>query len=537
MSGGPFDRVLAGGRVADGRGGPLRALDIGIAGDRIAAVAPAPAPFRDAAGEVVDCAGLVVAPGFIDAHSHSDLHLFADPALPMKTAQGITCEVLGQDGLSVAPLRDEDVPRVRRALAGLDGDPPGLDWSWRTVAQFLERVHAAPTASDFCYLVPHGQLRRAVAGDQNRPLTPAERDRLQGVLREALQQGAAGFSTGLIYPPGCFADAEELAAIGAVLAEFDRPFVAHIRSEGDRVLESIDEFLAVGRATGCPLHLSHIKIAGRANWLKQDAMLDALEAARDEGLAVTADLYPYTAGSTTMAALLPPWVHDGGPDAAVARLADPAERRRIEAAIRAPGPSDWENFWAWSGPEGIVIADIPSGRHPEWVGRTLADAAGDRDPLDFALDLLRDEALGVAMISHSQDPEVVCRFWARPWVCGGTDGLLGGRPHPRAYGAFPRMLAWLTRERRLTGLSEAVRKMAGLPAAIFRLHDLGTVEEGKRANLVVFDPERVADRATWADPRRYPDGIPLVLIGGRPVFREGAPTDARPGIVHTPEKP
>jgi N-acyl-D-amino-acid deacylase len=522
-----FDRVLAGGHVADGRGGALERADVGLRGDRIAAVG-----LGLQGRETVDCTGRVIAPGFIDAHSHSDLFLFADPILPMKVGQGVTCEVLGQDGLSVAPLRAEDVTRVRRQLAGLDGDPPGLEWSWRTVAQFLDAVRAARTGGDFCYLVPHGQVRRAVAGDENRHLTAAERDALKGVLREALAEGAVGFSTGLIYPPGCFADPAELVAIGEVLAEFDRPFVAHIRSEGDMLLESIEELLDVGRATGCHTHISHIKIAGRNNWLKLDAMLDTIEAARDAGLKVTADQYPYTAGSTMLGAILPPWVHDGGPDAAVERLGNPSDRARMEAQILKPGPNDWENFWDWSGAKGIVIADVPSGNRPELLGKSLAEAAGDADPLRFALDLLRDEKMGVAMISHSQDPEVVARLWARPWVCGGTDGLLGGRPHPRAYGAFPRMLAWLTRERRLCSLGEAIRKMAALPADVFGLHDLGTIEPGKRANLVVFDPERVADRSTWAEPRQLPAGIAAVLVGGRIVIYEGAPTGERPGGVH-----
>ncbi len=527
MSG--LDLVLAGGVVADGRGGTPERLDVGLRGDRIAALG-----IGLQGRETMDVSGQVIAPGFIDAHGHSDLLLFADPLLAMKTGQGITCEVLGQDGLGAAPLRDGDVPGVRRQLAGLDGDPPGLDWSWRTVAGFLDRVRAARTAFDACFLAPHGQLRRAIAGDERRPLRAAERDALQGVLREALAEGAVGFSTGLIYPPGSFADTAELRAVGHVLAERGRPLVVHLRSEGDRLLESVEELLGVARATGCPCHISHVKILGRTNWLKLDAMLDLVEAARDEGLAVTADQYPYTAASTFLGALLPPWVHDGGPDAAVERLGDPKARARIEADIRRPGPHDWESFWAFSGPEGIVIADIASGNHPQLLGKSLVEAAGGGDPLRFALDLLRDERLGVTMISHSQDAEVVARLWARPWVCGGTDGLLGGRPHPRTYGAFPRMLAWLSRERRLCTIGEAVRKMAALPAEVFGLDDLGAVQTGRRANLVVFDPERVADRSTFAEPRQAPAGISLVVVGGRPILREGAPTGERPGVVHVP---
>lgn len=528
-----LDLVLRGGWVVDGRGGPGERLDVGLTGDRIAALAP------DLGGgaRVLDCAGRTIVPAFIDAHCHSDLGIFADPTLLMKTAQGVGCEVFGQDGLSAAPVRPQDIPRVRQALAGLDGDPPDLVWDWRTVGDYLSRLERHPRSLDCAYLVPHGQLRREVCGDENRPMTEAELDTLKRVTREALEQGAVGASTGLIYPPCCFADSRELRAVGEVLARFGRPLVAHLRSEGDQLLEAVAEFLEVGRQTGCPLHFSHIKVAGKRNWLKLDAMLDAIELARDEGLTITADQYPYTAGSTMMGALLPPWVHEGGAPAAVARLHDPTLRARIRSEMLHDGENTWENFWAWSGPEGVVISDLPSGRHPDWVGRDVGAVATElgREPLDFTLDLLRDEDLRVGMISHNQNPDVVARFWARDWVGGCTDGLLGGKPHPRTYGAFARMLSWLTRERGITSLPQAVRKMAAVPARAFGLRDLGTVEPGKRANLVVLDPATVADRSTWSEPRRHPVGIDRVLVGGQVVVEaidDTQATEARPGVVH-----
>jgi len=529
-----MERVLKGGWVIDGRGGPGERLDVGVSGGRVAALAP---DLPAGGAQVIDVTGRVVAPAFIDAHCHSDLGIFADPTLLMKTAQGVGCEVFGQDGLSAAPVRPQDIARVRQALAGLDGDPPDLVWDWRTVADYLARLDRHPRSVDCCYLVPHGQLRREVCGDESRLMTDAELERLRAVTREALEQGAVGASTGLIYPPCCFADMRELLALGEVLARFGRPLVAHLRSEADQLIEAVEEFLEVGRKTGCPLHFSHLKVAGKRNWLKLDAMLDAIEEARAGGLTITGDVYPYTAGSTVMGALLPPWVHAGGASAALERLRDPAQRARMRVEILHDGVNTWENFWALSGPEGVVISDLQSGRHPEWIGRDVADvaAANGMDALEFALDLLRDEALRVGMIIHNQDAEVVARFWAREWVGGCTDGLLGGKPHPRTYGAFARMIAWLTRERGITNLPQAIRKMAAVPARAFGLRELGTLEPGKRANIVVFDAGRIADRSTWAEPRQYPVGIDLVLNGGDVVVDGGPPvraTEARPGIVH-----
>jgi N-acyl-D-amino-acid deacylase len=256
-----------------------------------------------------------------------------------------------------------------------------------------------------------------------------------------------------------------------------------------------------------------------------------VEEARSRGLRITADQYPYEAGSTMLGALLPPWAHDGGMEDTLARLRDPAARARMRSAMADPAPSDWDNFWKWSGPEGIVVADVPSGRHAAWIGRTLAEVAASdgRDPFEIAFHLLLEERMGVAMISLSQDEAVVDRFLRLPWACVCTDGLLGGRPHPRAYGAFPRVLGRYVRERRTLGLEEAVRKMTSQAASTFGFEGVGLVREGRRANLVVFDPVTVADRATFDDPLQFPVGIRDVLVGGRVVVREGETTGLRGG--------
>ena len=524
-----LDRVLAGGTVVDGSGGPGVRADVGIQDGRIAAVGPALQ-----GREVIDCAGHVVAPGFIDTHSHSDVKVLAEPALPMKVRQGITLEVFGQDGISVAPVRAGDRASWKQKLAGLLGDF-GVEWDWASVREYLARVQAARPAPDVAYLAPHGALRQWVMGGDDRAAGADELRSMQEALREAIREGACGLSTGLIYPPCCYADAAELIALGRVLAEGGGPLVVHMRSESDRLIEAVDEMLSVARDSGCAVHISHLKIAGRQNWDRVGELLERLAAARAQGLRVTADQYPYVAGSTLLGAILPPWAHAGGTEATLGRLRDTEARARMRAQMADPAPSDWDNFWKWGGPESIVIADIPSGRHAEWLGRRLSEVAQAwaKDPFEAAFDLLLEERMGVAMVSFSQDEAVVERLLALGFVNACTDGLLGGRPHPRAYGTYPRLLGRYVRERGTLPLEEMVRKMTSQAAEAFGFRGHGRVREGFRANLVVFDPASVADRATFEDPLRYPEGIRDVLVGGQPVVRDGDVTSARPGTVVT----
>ena len=523
----PLDRVLTGGTVVDGSGAARFAADVGIRDGLVAAVGPG---LR--AAEEIDCGGHIVCPGFIDTHSHSDVAVLADPVLPMKVRQGITLEVFGQDGISVAPVRAEARAEWRQKLTGLLGDF-GVEWDWSSTAEYLRRVGEAKPAPDVAYLVPHGALRQWVVGPDDRKATGAEIEAMQSLLRRGLDEGACGLSTGLIYPPCCYADTAELIALGRVLAETGRPFVVHMRSESDRILPALDEMIRVARESGCPVHISHLKVAGRDNWARAKDVVAALDAGRAEGLRLTADQYPYIAGSTVLGAILPPWAHSGGAPQTLRLLADPAARARLRAALADPAPAEWDNFWKWSGPEGIVIADIPSGRHPEVLGQSLADAARawGKDPFEAAFDLLLAERMGVAMISFSQDEAVVERFLALPYVNACTDGLLGGRPHPRAYGTYPRILGRYVRDRAVVSLEEAVRKMTSQAAQAFSLRGLGELRLGQRANVVVLDADAVADRATFEDPMQYPVGIRDVLVGGEPVVRRGVLTGARPGKV------
>jgi N-acyl-D-amino-acid deacylase len=479
----------------------------------------------------IECDGHVIAPGFIDTHSHSDVKALMDPTLPMKLRQGITLEILGQDGISVAPVRSEERRSWKQKLAGLLGDF-GVVWDWSSTGDYLDRLAAMRPAQDMAYLAPHGCLRQQVMGSVARPASADEITAMAALLAESLAQGACGMSTGLIYPPCCFAETEELVALGRVLAAASMPLVVHMRNESDRVLEAADEMLHVAEASRCAVHISHLKLAGRRNWDRVGALLSRFESARERGLRVTADQYPYIAGSTLLSAVLPPWAHEGGLDATLARLADPEARQRMRQELTDISPCGWDNFWSWGGPEGITITDIPSGHHPELVGMHIAQAAFERrkDPVELTFDLLLEERLGVAMICFSQDESVVRDLMARPYVNICTDGLLGGRPHPRAYGSYPRILGRYVREGVLS-LEEAVRKMTFQAAVAFGLTDVGLVREGQRANLVVFDPETVEDRATYGDPMQFPVGIRDVLVGGTVVVRREEITGARPGRV------
>ncbi|HKC84795.1 MAG TPA: amidohydrolase family protein, partial [Blastocatellia bacterium] len=387
------DLVLKNGTIIDGAGRMRYEADIAIRRNYILAI---DVPGTLVAGEEIDCSGLVIAPGFIDTHSHSDLRVLIEPQLPMKVRQGITLEVFGQDGVSVAPVRASDQPQVARSLAGLDGR---LDraWDWQSVADYLTAIERARPAIDCAYLIPHGAARLSVMGMEDRRARPDEIRAMQELIRQSMREGAFGLSTGLIYPPCCFADTAELVELCRAVAEFDGVFVSHMRSESDYIEDAVAEMIEVGKRSGARVHISHFKVAGRENWSRIDGVLEMMRRAQSEGARLTADQYPYIAGSTMLGAILPPWAHAGGVEATLERLASADERARMSAAMLDRSRSSWDNFWKWSGPEGIVVSDIASGNHPEYLGRSLAEAAklsrrvdrvSEEDTAEFAFDLL-----------------------------------------------------------------------------------------------------------------------------------------------------
>jgi N-acyl-D-amino-acid deacylase len=522
------DLILKRGTIIDGTGRAGFEGDVAIRRNWILAV-DAPGAL-DGAPEELDCKGLVIAPGFIDTHSHSDLRVLTEPELPMKVRQGITLEVFGQDGISVAPIRKADRPQMERSLAGLLGKLD-REWDWETVAEYLDCVARAKPSLDCTYLIPHGAVRLSAMGMEDRRATSQEIAEMQTLIRQSMREGALGMSTGLIYPPCCFADTAEMIELCKAVAEFDGVFVAHMRSESDYLEDAVTEMIEIGKRSGVRVHISHFKVAGRENWPVIDGVLEMVRIAQAEGMRLTADQYPYIAGSTMLGAILPPWAHAGGVEATLARLASDDERGRMRDAMLDRSRSEWDNFWKWSGPEGIIVSDIPSGRRPEIVGKNLAEAAAlaqqsdngvsEEQAAEFALDLLAEERMGVGMISFSQSEEVVQKIMREPYVNVCTDGLLGGKPHPRAYGTYPRILGRYVRELNVLTIEDAVRKMSGLAAETFGLKRYGRIEDGMQANLVVFDPQRVIDRATFEDSKQYPIGIEHVIVEGEPVIRYG----------------
>ncbi len=531
------DLILRRGTIIDGTGRSGIVGDIAIRRNWILAI-DAPGSLYGAPEEL-DCKGLVIAPGFIDTHSHSDIRVLTEPELPMKVRQGITLEVFGQDGISVAPVRASDRAQVEQQLGGLDGRL-GREWDWESVAEYLAAIERARPSIDCAYLIPHGQIRLHAMGMEDRRATSEEIAAMQALIHQSMREGALGLSTGLIYPPCCFADTAELIELARAVAEFDGIFVAHMRSESDYLADSVAEMIEIGKASGVRVHISHFKVAGRENWSVIDGVIETIDRAQTEGLRLTADQYPYIAGSTMMGAILPPWAHAGGVEATLGRLASAVERGRMRHAMRDRSPSHWDNFWKWSGPEGIVVSDIPSGRHPEWVGKSVAEAAAlangadavsEETACEFAFDLLADERMGVGMISFSQSEDVVRKIMREPYVNVCTDGLLGGKPHPRAYGTYPRILGRYVREQNLLTLEQAVRKMSGLAAETFQLERYGVIADGMQANFVVFDQQRVLDLATFEDSKQYPEGIEHVILEGQQVIRYGEPYLSGSGIA------
>ncbi len=529
--------VIRGATVLDGTGAPGRRVEVRIAGGRVAAVADRIGP---AAGdEVVDADGLTLCPGFVDLHSHSDLWSVATgtDGTPVgdapKLLQGCTTQVFGQDGISAAPIADGD-DDFRGFQAGLNGRLPLEHWTWRTMGDYLDAVRSR-CATRAVSLVGHATVRRAVMGMARRAPTPAEIDAMRDTLAEAFAQGARGFSTGLVYVPAAYATTDEVLALCEVVAAHDLPFFVHVRSESDQVLEASHEVVEVAAATGCHLHYSHIKCAGRANWPKAEALLGLIEAARADGVRITADVHPYVAGSTACTILLPPWVHEGGREAALTRLRDPAARARIRETL-LHDTTTWDNWWAFSdGWDGLKVAQAD---RPGLVGRFLRDWLRDlgHDDLhtpaafDDAFDLLVDERLEVTIVSFNNVEENVVRFFSQPWCGVGTDGVVApdGHPHPRLYGTFPRVLGRFVRELGAVPLAEAVRKCTSLSADVIREPALGRIAPGGPADLVLVDASRIIDRATFEEPRLLPDGVEAVWMAGRPVVTGGRLTAAPP---------
>jgi N-acyl-D-amino-acid deacylase len=525
-----LDLKIEGATVLDGTGAVGGRADVGVREEVIAAVGDLA---REPAGRVVTAAGRTVAPGFIDMHSHSDWRLGVNRRAESKIRQGVTTEVVGNCGFSPAPVSPEFRAEFRDFALFL---PKGVEYDFPTVGDYLTALDGDGTALNVVQLVGHGSLRVAAMGFARRSPTAAELGRMQRALADGIEDGAWGFSTGLIYAPGSFAATEEIVDLARVAARHRGFYASHIRGEGATLLDAVREAIRVGRDADLPVQISHVKAAGRPNWGKVADALALIDAAAAEGLDVLADVYPYTASSTSLRTLLPDWALEGGIDAMIARLDDPPTRARIREQLEAPTGQSLLERIGW---ENVMIAWCATRKDAE--GRRVTEIAAARGmaPFDAACELIADERGKAATILFQLDEADLRRALAHPRVMIGSDGsalapygeLGAGKPHPRSYGTFPRVLGEYAREQRVLALAQAVHKMTGLPARRLGLRDRGVIRVGAKADLVVFDPRRVADQATYQDPHRYPVGIDHVVVNGRLVIKDGEHTGSLPGRV------
>jgi len=526
-----FDLIIIHGHIIDGTGSPWYSGDVGIRDGRIAAIGNLTATPRK---RTIDAAGKVVAPGFIDMLGQSELTILVDPRLPSKIYQGITSEVTGE-GNSIAPLNDAIIQSDRSGYEHYKITP-----DWRTFRQYFARLEKQGTGINLASYVGATQVRRMVLCDDDKQPTPTQLDQMRTLVREAMKDGAVGVSTSLEYAPAPYAKTDELIALATEAGKSGGIYSTHMRDESNSVLEAIDEALRIGREAHIPVEIWHIKVAGKSNWGRMPEVVAKINAARAAGADVSADTYAYTAWYNDFSAFVPPWAHDGGTAKLVERLKEPATREKIRKDMLTPS-KDWDNEWQEiPGPDAIMIGAVENPTLLPMQGKRLSEIAKlwNKDPMDALFDfLIQDPSAGVAVFGMSQ-PDVTLAL-QQPWVAIDNDsegtspeGILGqAHPHPRAYGTFPRILAKYVREEKVLTLEDAIRKFSALPAQRMRLTDRGVLKAGMWADVVVFDPATVRDRATFDNPNQLSEGMEYVLVNGVPVIDQGKMTSALPGKV------
>jgi N-acyl-D-amino-acid deacylase len=526
-----FDLVISDGHIMDGTGSPWYSGDLGIRAGKIAAIGNLSQAARK---RTIDAGGKVVAPGFIDMLGQSEMTILVDPRLPSKIFQGITSEITGE-GNSIAPLNDAIIQSDRKSYEYYHITP-----DWKTLRQYFGRLEKQGIGINLGSYVGATQVRRMVLGDEDRQPTPEQLEQMKTLVREAMKDGAVGVSTSLEYAPAPYAKTAELIALAGEAGKFGGIYATHMRNESDSVLEAIDEALRIGREGHIPVEIWHIKVAGKSNWGRMPEVVAKINAARAAGADVFADTYAYTAWYNDFSAFIPPWAHDGGTQKLVERLKDPATRARIRKDMLTPS-RDWDNEWQEiPGPEAIMIGAVQNPALLSMQGKRLSEVATlwNKDPMDAMFDfLIQDPNTGVAVFGMSQ-PDVTLAL-QQPWVSVDNDsegtspeGLLGqAHPHPRAYGTFPRILSKYVREDQALSLEDAIRKFTALPAQRMRLSDRGVLKTGMWADLVIFDPATVRDRATFDNPNQLSEGMEYVLVNGVPVIDQEKMTGALPGKV------
>jgi len=527
-----FDLVVAGGTVYDGSGAPGRIADVGIRGDRIAAIGDLSS---EAAERVIDASGLAVAPGFVNMLSWSTESLLHDGRSLGEIRQGVTLQVFGE-GESMGPWNEAQKEEVRARQSEIR-----FDIDWTTLGEYLESLERRGVSQNVASFVGATTVRVHELGYEDRAATPEELERMRELVRAAMRDGALGVGSSLIYAPAFYAPTEELIELSRVAGEHGGMYISHMRSEGGALLEAVDELLRIAREAGVRAEIYHLKAGGRDNWPKMDQLIERVEAARAEGLDITADMYTYTAGSTGLDAAMPPWVQEGGFEAWSARLRDPSIRARVEREMVAPGEG-WENLYYDAGsPENVLLVGFRNPALKAYTGRTVAEVAAERGttPEAIIVDLVIEDGSRVDTVYFLMSEDNVEKQIALPWVSFGSDAasmapegvFLERSTHPRAYGNFARLLGRYVRERGVISLSEAIRRLTALPAENLRLRERGRLEEGWFADLAVFDPDTVQDHATFEQPHQLATGMRYVVVNGELVLDDGAHTGATPGRV------
>ncbi len=525
-----YDTILRGGTVYDGSGAPGVVADVAISGDRIAAIGD----LADAkATRVIDARGKAVAPGFINMLSWATVSLLADGRSQADIRQGVTLEVFGE-GISMGPLN----PRMKQDMLERQGDI-NYDVPWTTLGEYLSHLETRGVSCNVASFLGATTVRINVLGYHDRRPTPKELDEMRAIVRHAMEEGALGIGSSLIYAPAFYADTHELIELCKVAAEYDGMYISHIRSEGNQLVEAVEELIKIAREAKVPAEIYHLKAAGKENWPKRDRVIELVEEARADGVRVTADMYLYTAGSTGLNGAMPPWVQEGGLRKWIERMRDPETRKRVAEEMRTPTDA-WENLLLNAGtPENVLLVGFKNPALKHLTGKTLAEVAARRgtSPEETAMDLVIEDDSRVDTVYFMMDESDVKKNAALPWVSFGSDAsspaaegkFLLSQPHPRTYGNFARLLGKYVRDEKVIPLEEAIRKLTGQPAANLGLTDRGLLKEGYFADVVVFDPATIQDHATYPQPHQYSTGVQHVFVNGEQVLADGAHTGATPG--------
>ena len=525
-----FDVVIKGGMVYDGSGRAPRRVDVGIKGDRIVAVGNLR---RARAGNVVDASGLAVAPGFINVLSWSTETLIVDGRSQGEVRQGVTTQIMGE-GWSMGPLNEQ----MKKLVVAEQGDIK-FDIEWTTLAEYLKYLERRGVSQNVASFIGATTIRQHVLGERDVQPTPAQLDEMRELVRREMEAGALGIGSSLIYAPAFYAKTEELIELCKVAARYQGKYISHMRNEANKLTEAVEELIRISRESGIPAEIYHLKAAGQQNWPKMNKVIAMVEAARREGLKITADMYTYPAGSTGLNASLPPWALDGGYEELFKRLQDPATRQKIAEAVRTP-TDEWENLYLNAGtPDRVLLVGFKTEKLKPLTGKTLAEVATMRgkDPIETIMDLMLEDRSRVDAVYFQMSEENIKLQIRQPWVSFGSDGasqapegvFLKSNPHPRAYGNFARLLGKYVRKEKVISVSEAIRRLTGLPANNLGLNRRGYIKKGMFADVVVFDPATIADRATFDKPHQYSVGVKHVFVNGVQVLKDGEHTNAKPG--------